>query len=542
MRLTREQYVATLEDLLGRAYDANTVRALFQSPALSGAIAALPVDGTGGKDLVYDSQDQRISTLLVQPQLDAATTVAEWIANDPGRLAAFTNAFGGCSAPAAPACIDAVVRGFGLRALRRPLSDAQGDFAFYRASFDAAEYGGWRGLIASYLLAPGFLFRPETHGADTGDRLTRLDAYELASRLSYALTGSMPDEPLLTAAAAGLDAAALEAQADRLLATPRARAHLEVFFRQWLRPERVHSFNPSAVPSLAVVEPGGTAQPLALNLDLEQLRLDSIEEMVALLDHYGQRGSMRDVLTSDLSFARTPALASIYGVPQWNGNADQAPHFPAGQRTGLFTRAGYLFSGYPDSNPVIRGARLRVEYLCDQLQPPADISTPMGYVAPAVPTVRNLTVAKTEIEGTACRGCHHYSVNPLGFPFEKYDAFGRFRAKEPLYAQGQLTGWQAVDAVTAPNIDRDSSAKQVDGATALMEELAGSDRFHACFARHAFRFVTGRTETNPAGDQTRDGCVLRDMQQASATASIRDVMKSLVRSPHFSLRKLGAEN
>ncbi|MBL8950103.1 MAG: DUF1588 domain-containing protein, partial [Myxococcaceae bacterium] len=276
-----------------------------------------------------------------------------------------------------------------------------------------------------------------------------------------------------------------------------------------------------------------------------RLREDAIEEMVALLDHYGQRGSMRDVLTSQLSFARAPALAAIYGVPEWNGNPDQAPRFPAGQRAGLFTRAGYLFSGYPDSNPIIRGARLRVEYLCDFLEPPADISTPMGYVAPAVPTVRNLTVAKTEIEGTACRGCHLYSVNPLGFPFEGYDAFGRYRAREPLYSQGQLSGWEAVNAVTKPNIDRDNRSPEVDGAIALSETLASSDRFHACFARHAFRFVTGRHEeafngasTEPA---TRDGCVLREMQAASSTATIHDVLKRLVLSPHFSLRKLGPE-
>lgn len=542
-RLSRSQYLATLEDLLGRAYSPAQLDTLFQSQALSATLAALPSDGTGGKDLVYDTEDQRISTLLVQPQVDAATAIAEWIASDATRLSAFTNAFGQCTTPTQAACIDATLRGFGLRALRRPLSDAEGDFAFYRGAYDATTYGGWRGLIASFLLAPDFLFRAELRGADEADGLVRLTSYELASRLSYTLTGSMPDEQLLTAAAAGLDATALEAQAERLIATPRARAHLERFFRQWLRPDRVHAFNPSAVPSLGVVDPNGPAQALSLSLDLPKLREDAIEEMVALLDHFGQRGSLRDVLTSDLSFARTPALASIYGVPAWNGDADSVPRFPAGQRAGLFTRAGYLFSGYPDSNPIIRGARLRVEYLCDQLEPPADISTPMGYVAPAVPTVRNLTVAKTEMFGTACRGCHAVSVNPLGFPFERYDAFGRFRNREPISdGMGNVQRWENVDAVTRPNIDRDNMDTPVDGALELSQRLASSDRFHACFARHAFRFVTGRHELTPRDvPQTQDGCVLRSMQEASSSGSIKDVLRALVRSPHFTSRKLPAE-
>lgn len=542
-RLTHAEYLATLEDLLGRAFTPAQVSAALASGAVAPAVAALPTDGTGGKDLVYDSQDQRISTLLIGPQVDIATGLAEWVASDNARLTAFTNAFGNCSTPTQAACIDAVVSGFGARALRAPLTPE--DVTFYRAAYDATTYGGYRGLIASYLLAPGFLFRTEMRGDDVAAQLTRLTPHELAARLAYTVTGSMPDEALLTAAANGFTGDALDVQLERLLQTPRARAHLEGFFRQWLRPERVHSFNPSAVPSLAVVEPMGPAQAMPLDTDLPQLRTDAIEEMVALLDHYAfdaPNGSMRDVLTSDVSFARTPALAQVYGVGQWQGDAQQLVHFPAGQRGGLFTRAGYLFSGYPDSNPIIRGARLRVEYLCDQLQPPADISTPTGYVAPAIPTVRNLTTAKTEIAGTSCRACHAVSINPLGFPFEKYDAFGRFRHSEPLRdAMGMPAGWQPIDSTTAPNMDRNGSAATVTDALELSQQLAGNERFHACFARHAFRALTGRQEKVDTGAQTFDGCVLQSMQKASQTGSIRDVLRGMVHSPHFSLHKLPAE-
>lgn len=555
LRLTPTQYRNAIEDLLGRAFTPAQVQAALASSQTAAHFAAIPVDGSGGKKLIYDSEDQRISTLLVVPQLGIATDIADWVAADPARQAAFARAFGGASACAAvtsSGCVDAVVAGLGLRALRRPLDPAEGDAAFYRGAYDAATWGGYRGLIAAYLMSPGFLFRTEFKGSavDARSNLSRLSPFELASRLSFAITNSMPDEALFTAAEQGFAGAGntVAEQVERLLQSPRARRQFDNFFRQWLRLDHVASFNPSAASVLPLMYPDSSAAALPASLDLGKLRLDAFEEMVALTLYYAvdkPGGSMRDVLTSDLSFA-TADVARIYGVASWegqrpDGSVDESKlvRFPAGQRSGLFTRAGYLVSGYPDSNPIIRGARLRVDYLCDGLEPPDDTSPPMGYVPPAVASVRNMVTAKTEINGTACKGCHAYSINPLGFSFEGFDSFGRFRNQEAIFdATGKVSQWVPVNSVTAPDLDRNGNKKSSANAVELSQLVSQSERFHACFARHSLRYAAGRAEVVAKGAQTQDGCVLSRLTTASSTGSIQDVMRQLTKSPDFALRKI----
>lgn len=543
LRLTRREYRATLGDLLARALPSATVDGFLGQGEVAQAFSALPEDGSSDRQLIYDLQDQRISTRHVEPQLNIATAIGTWLSADATRLATFVRAFApasACGTVTSNACVDAFIDGFGQRALRRPLDAADGDAAFYRAAYDDAAYGGYRGLIATMLLSPGFLFRLELKGtAEAGrDDLSRLTSFELASRLSYTLTGSMPDEALFAAARAGFSGPGqtVEAQVDRLLATPRARAHFEGFYRQWLRLNRVPGFNPSAASALGQRDPDGLSAPLPATLDLPRFRLDAFEEQVAMMTHFTfdeREGSMRDVLTTSRSFARTPELASVYGVSPWSGDPSQAVTIPAGQRAGLFTRSAFLLSGYPDTNPIHRGARLQVEYLCGVMEPPADTSTPAGYVAPAVPTVRNLVAAKTQIAGTACYGCHTYTINPLGFALEQYDAFGRNRRQEPIHdGSGAITRWAPVDFTASSSVSR-AGPTPTTNAVELSEALAASERFHACYARNVFRGFVGRSEQPTQGD----ACVLQALQQASATGTLKDVARALVRSPSFSLRR-----
>ncbi len=551
LRLTKSQYRNALEDLLGRAFTTAQVQTFLNGAEIAALLASVPTDGSGGKKLVYDTEDQRISTLLVDPQFNLATKIGDWVAADATRLSTFARAFGGATACAnltSTACVDAVVAGLGLRALRRPLDTADGDAAFYREAYDAPAWGGYRGLIATFLMSPGFLFRTEFKGLaiDARTDLSRLNPYELASRLSFVITNSMPDEALFTAAEANFTGAGntVTEQVERLLQNARAKKQFDNFFRQWLRLDHVASFNPSAVSVLPLSYPDSSAAALPTTTNLGQLRLDAYEEMVALTMYYAVSkpgGSMRDVLTSDISFATSADLAKIYGVPQWDGSTDDSKlqHFPAGQRSGLFTRAGYLVSGYPDSNPIIRGARLRVDYLCDGLQPPDDTSPPMGYVAPAVKSVRNLVMAKTEINGTSCKGCHATSINPLGFTLEGYDAFGRFRNQEAIFdGTGNVAQWVPVNTTTMPDLERNGTKKTAANGLDLSNLLSQSDKFHACFARHAFRYAAGRAEVAEKGTQTKDGCVLQSLTTASSTGSIQDVIRNLTKSPEFGLRKI----
>ncbi|MFZ5440179.1 MAG: DUF1592 domain-containing protein [Myxococcota bacterium] len=539
-RLTPTQYRNVLEDLLGRAYSKPQLDALFASSAVAPHLADLPVDGsTHRAELTWDTMDQRISPLLVEPQFEVATALGQWVAADPSRLAAFTTAFGHC-APTASGCVDAVLEGFGAKALRRPLDDE--DRAQYRGAYADSQWGGWKALIASLLLAPDFLFRTEFRGeaVDARTDLTALTPTELANRVSFTLLDSMPDDALLEAAAHGFQGAGftLEEQVARLQQLPRAKQRDEHFFRQWLRLDRVPGINPSAVSALSLEYPDRSAPALPADTDLAALRRDAFEELVELMTWYAAHGSLKDAVLSDVSFARSPALASVYGVQPWGGDETKLVHFPEGQRAGLFTRAGFLLSGYPDPNPVIRGARLRVEYLCDLMEPPANVTTPSSYVPPTLPTVRNVIQAKTEIAGTACQSCHQRSINPLGFPFDDYDAFGRFRTQEPLRdGQGNPMGWAPVDAQTTPDLDRNGDPTQVTGGVAFSKLLADSPRLHACFARQTFRATLGRAESF-----TKDACLLQRLTDASEQGTLREVARALVGSREFTLRRLPEGN
>lgn len=543
LRLTPTQYRNALEDLLGRAFTATEVHSALTTPALTARFAAIPADGsTHRAELTYDSMDQRISPLLVEPQFDIATGLGEWIASDAARLARFTRTFGGCATPSTPECPDAVIEALGVRALRRPVDDD--DRTTYRAMYADPTWGGYRALIAGFLMAPDFLFRTEFHGEALDGRsdLTRLTAYELASRAAFALTNAPPDDALLDAASRDFtgEGATLDEQVTRLLGTTRAQGQFEHFYKQWLRRDRVSGINPSALGALTLAYPDQSAPALAADTNLEQLRLDAFDELVELMGWYAQRGSLHDAVMSDVSFARTSSLAQVYGVTPWNGSADALIHFPAGQRAGLFTRAGYLLSGYPDTNPVMRGARLRVEYLCDVMEPPANTTPPAAYVAPAVPTVRAVVTAKTQIAGTACQGCHELSINPLGFPLERYDAFGRYRTQEPLLdGQGGVSAWVPIDSSTRPDLDRDGTTTVAADGVSLSALLADSPRLNACYARHTFRYVRGRREVLAAGE---DGCMLAGMERASSTGSLQDVVRALTGSSDFTRRRMPAGN
>lgn len=546
LRLTPAQYRNAVEDLLTRAYPSSQVQGVLTSSAVAPFLAALPVDGhTHRAELTYDSMDQRISPLLVTPQVEIATALGEWVEGDNGRLTTFVRAYGGataCAEVTSDGCVTAFIDGLGLHALRRPLDDE--DRAHYRGVFTDTTYGGHKALLAAFLLAPDFIFRTEFRGEaiDARSDFTQLTAWETATRVSFALTNAPPDDALLDAAAQNFTGAGLtlNEQMTRLLATPRARAQYQRFFRQWLRLDRVHGINPSAAASLTLDYPDDSAPSLPADTNLEQLRLDAFDEMVELMTWYAERGSLRDAVLSDVSFARSSTLAQVYGVAPWDGTEANLVHFPAGQRAGLFTRAGYMLSGYPDTNPVMRGARLRVEYLCDAMEAPADTSPPANYVPPSVMTVRNVVEAKTQISGSACQGCHQISINPLGFPFESYDAFGRWRTQEPiLNAAGEVTSWVPVNASTRPDIDRNGTRATVNDGVGLSQLLADSQRMQACYARHTFRYLQGRREVLTRNE---DACVLNAMERAAGTGSLQDVVRALTQSQDFTRRLMPAGN
>jgi hypothetical protein len=553
-RLSRTPYLNSLRDLLGRAWDPSTVDGFLKSSATAPLIDALPPDGIGGKGLLYDQQDQRISGQLVEAQLNLALAIADWITIDPVRLGTFVRRFGAagsCAIVTAPGCVTSFIDGFGLRALRRPLDNSNdNDGAFYRSIYDNPDRGGYRSLIAAFLMSPAFLFIGELKGTAVDNRtdLTQLTSFEIASRLSFLLTDSMPDEALLEAAGKGelLDPAQLSLHTERLLAQSTTRKQLLNFYRQWLRPERVPDFNPAITPALGLTYPDNASSSLPANFDLVGLKSHATEELLELADYYtfgAPQGRLSDLFTSDLSFAKTADLAQIYGVSTWPGkqpdgswDSSRLVHFAANQpRAGIFTRAAFLFSGFPDSNPLIRGARIRVEFLCDVISPPIDTTPPKGTPSPTILSVRNLAAAKTEVPGSACAGCHPTLINPLGFALEDYDSMGRYRTQEALFSNAAVSSWTPVDAATRPAI-KPGDLTNVKGGIELSGLLGRSTKAEACFTRNYFRYFFGRQEVD-----AQDGCLLESLRVAlsdPSSGSLKNLLKATPTTPEFALRKI----
>ncbi len=555
LRLSRTQYLNTLSDLLTRAFSAATVDAFFATAPNQLLIAAVPPDGTGGHNLVYDTQDQRISMLHVQAQFELARAIATWLTQDATRQDTFVRHFGGatpCATITSTGCVDAFITGFGLRTLRRPLDNVNdGDLTFYRNIYNGTQ-GGYRGLTIAFLMSPGFLFLNEFKGTAVSSRadLTQLTSYEIASKLSYYLTGSMPDEALLTAAEAGFAGAGntLAAQTTRLLGLSRARAHFRNFYTQWVRPDRVPGLSGSAVTqAMELIYPDNSSSPIPANTDMTALRDNAILELTDLTDYYTfgtTTGKLSDIVTSDISFARTNDLAQLYRVSAWPGRNPDETYNPAtlirfnqtAPRSGLFTRAAFLFAASGDPNSIIRGARLRTEYLCDAIIPAADTSTPAEVVLPTQGTARQFIEARTQTTGTACASCHTARINPLGFALNGFDSLGRFRTQEQTFDQSsQFVSWAAVNTVSQPRIDDSASTTNSVSGVDFSSQLAQSGKLHACFVRDYFKYFVARNE-----DLSADGCFLESMRQAlsdPSTGNLRNLIQQIPLTREFGQRK-----
>lgn len=547
LRLTVQQYRNALTQVLSGGLTAVEVRAALT--AVAPRLDALPSDGlASGEHLTYDTEDQRISRLLVDPQVYAALDLGDWLVADTARLERFVKAFAGaanCPTVASASCVSAFIGSFGKAALRRPV-DADEKVVF-QGFYDDAAFGGYAATIAGILVSPSFLFRTEFKGeavAGQSDLLTLTD-WELASRLAFSLTGSPPDAPLLAAAEAHFvgTGKTFEDQTTRLVASTKGKQHLERFYTQWLRSDRVPPIDSSAVPALVRSYPDRPDSGLPASTDLEALRNDAFAELVTLMTEVTNAdGTLKDALLSERSYAHSKDLAAIYGVTPWpgtlpDGGVDSSPvTFPAGQRAGLFSRAGFLLSGFADANPIKRGARLRVEYLCDLMVPPDNTTPPAEYVTPAVPTPRHVAKAKTEIEGSTCVSCHKPFINPLGFALEQYDAFGRFRTQEPVQV-GATFNWVPSEWWSVPNVTPNDPEAHSSKDLAVI--LAESQKFNACFARHVFRYLNARAG---AVTTTTDGCLLRDLQATASGSPLRRTFTSSTQQPAFRLRRLTREN
>jgi hypothetical protein len=418
------------------------------------------------------------------------------------------------SATGEDACALQFVGTFGARAFRRPLtatetSDLVSLYTTGRTTLKLAFSDAIGLLIEGMLQSPQFLYHWEAPPNDApvhDGAVLQLGPYQVASRLSYFIWGSMPDQALFAAAAAGdlATAAQVEAQARRLLADPKARDTLASFFADWL-----------ALDGLAARTKDATLYP-AYNDAVQTAMLGETSAFVQNVVFDGD-GRWSTLLGATFSFINQP-LGGIYGVTVQGTDLQRTALDPT-QRAGFLTQPSFLaLTGSADgSNPPRRGKAVYTELLCHQLPPPpANVPAPMP--ASAGGTTRQRF---TQHDTNACTAGCHTAMDPIGFAFENYDGIGQFRTMDnelPVDASGSL--W--LDGATRP----------FTNAIDLTNLLASSAEVRACFATQWVRYALLRTETD--ADQA-------SLQSAAASfggdqSTVRDLMVAVTTMRSFRYR------
>jgi len=410
------------------------------------------------------------------------------------------------------ACGRQFVESFGKRAFRRPLTDDEferwtGFFESERVAidFDAAV----QLTVTAMLQTPHFLYRLENQGSEVSADQLELSQYELASRLSYLLWETMPDDELLAAADAGeLETDdQLEAQARRLLADDRARAAVRNFHRQWLYLDRV--LGEDKLPELYPLWQG----PVRESAKEETLRF--------IEDTFFNGGTVGDLFTSNVAYV-DGVMAELYDVPTPSQPWSRIELDPQ-ERAGLLSRIAFLAGNAHNANgsPPLRGVYLMERILCEpRPSPPADANVSPPVADPARGPMTNRQLFEERVAPSTCQGCH-VRIDGFGYGFENYDAAGQFRTEDnglPVDASGFATGI--------------GNEAEYEGAVELQGLLAESDVVRDCVVKQWFTYANGRT-MEPA-----DTCQVEAIQRAFAEndGNLVDLLLSIVTRPEFRLR------
>jgi hypothetical protein len=496
-----------LRRLTGAQFD-NTVRDL------------LGVEGNYSADFTPDERvgpfTSNVSAPVSELQVELYMAASESIAEEA--VASMTTLLP-CD-PAAmgdDACAEEFFADFVPRAYRRPLEAGELDkvMSVYNAGKAEGDFAnGVRVAIAAVLQSPYFLYHVEfgNEGQTAPDGVTvALTDYEMASRLSYFLWNTMPDDDLFAAAEAGdlTDATALAALVDEMIADPRTEEAISSFHTQWL-----------GVDQMALIEKDPGLFP-DYDSDLAVTMQQDVEEFAKHVIIEGD-AKIQTLLTANYTVSDDPELLALYGVTLPAGHQSGDPiALPATERAGLLTTPAVLTrQAHADqTSPIYRGILVRQNFFCQPLPPPpADVDN----VAPDPDP--NATTRERFSEHTAnpeCAGCHSL-IDPIGFGLENYDAVGAFRTEEgtlPIDASGELN---------ATDIDG-----TFDGGVELANLLADSQQVHECVAKQWFRFAVGRGETS------EDQCSLDHLYESLADSDndVRVLLREIVMSDGFRFRR-----
>jgi len=325
------------------------------------------------------------------------------------------------------------------------------------------------------------------------------DAYDVASRLSFGLWDSLPDDELLKAAAADelKSREQVSRQAERMIADERTHGKVREFLIQWLK---VDCF--TEMPKDKALYPDFSPQVAHdLRTSLE-LFLDDVV--------WGEASDFRQLLLSDTLFLNGE-LARVYGIDMPEDEPFEKVQLDPEHRAGILTHP-YLLSGFAytsTSSPIHRGVFVSRALLGRSLRPPPDAFTPLAPELHPDLTTRERVAMQTNSKN--CQSCHAM-INPLGFTLENFDAIGRFRAEEK---------GKRIDA-SGMYLTRAGEPVKFSGVRDLAQFLAASSETHSAFADQLFHYV------------------VKQPVRAFGPEQSAELRKSFAEN-HFSIRRLIAE-
>ena len=385
---------------------------------------------------------------IYQPFLDAFRIVGPFAAAGPGETPTRQRIFS-CDPQRSSdreSCARTILRTLARRAYRRPVTadDIELPMAVYRQ--DAAEGGfeaGIEAALQSLLVSPDFLYRvvQDPPGLPAGASY-RISDLELASRLSFFLWSSIPDDALLESAERGelSDSTVLDRQIRRMLADPRSDALVENFAGQWLLLRNLEAHRPDL--------------PLFPNFDDSLRQAMRRETEMFFGSVLREDRGVAKLLTADYTFVNE-RLARHYGIPQVYGNEFRRVQLADENRHGLLGHASILtVTSRPNrTSPVLRGKWILENVLgAPPPEPPPDVPALDENDASKQNRLSVRERLARHRENAVCAGCHAM-IDPPGFALENFDAVGQWRARDeaaaPIDASGVLPDGTKFDGVSA---------------------------------------------------------------------------------------------
>jgi hypothetical protein len=471
---------------LTRTEVANSVVDVFGVDA-SDLLAALPEDLVGDSPFDNNYRAQTVSTTVINSYAAFAQQYATRLAEAPD----LAMRLGACTPASAndATCFGAIALRAGRLMFRRPLTAAELD-AYAAVILPAASASGQFSTAIEMLglllvQHPAFLYRLEQDGA--------LDDFQIATRMSFLLWGSVPDDTLLDAAEAGdlVDAKTRVRQAERMLDDQRAKRSLHRFHALWL------GFSEAPLPPAIAGE---------LREETNQL----IDRVV-----FDQNADWLAIFNWNESFI-TPALAQQYGLPSVAGPGWTS--YPGDRGGGVLTHGSFLSLGakFGDTSPTVRGAEIYRRLTCQGLgtiPPNVDTDMPPGQPTDCKPQ----RYVMREIDG--CLQCHGV-IDNIGFGLENYGVHGQWRDTEPNRPDCAIEAVGSWDGVPF-------SGTQQLGALIQNDPMVA-----ACATTQLFRFMTGRDEEIADRDTLE---IMSDLYDDNR--SLRELLVDLVAAPAIAHRK-----